>query len=78
MIIDWDGSPRFLSPQEEQERQSSLENAVREKMLGLPRKTEFAWARPDVSIGDGLPAYEPVMEKGAEKGKGECEGEEVV
>lgn len=55
VIIDWDGSPRFLSPQEEQERQSALENAVREKMLGLPRKTEFAWARPEVT----LPAYLP-------------------
>ncbi|OJJ86228.1 uncharacterized protein ASPGLDRAFT_45279 [Aspergillus glaucus CBS 516.65] len=73
VIVDWDGSPRFLSPQEEQERQTALENAVREKMLGLPRKTEFAWARPDVSIGDGLPAYEP-----AEKEMGKGEGDGVV
>ncbi|EYE92089.1 uncharacterized protein EURHEDRAFT_415798 [Aspergillus ruber CBS 135680] len=70
VIIDWDGSPRFLSPQEEQERQTALENAVREKMLGLPRKTEFAWARPDVSLGDMLPAYEPAT-PATEKEKGE-------
>lgn len=70
VIIDWDGSPRFLSPQEEQERQTALENAVREKMLGLPRKTEFAWARPDVSIEAGLPAYSP-GEKEMGKGDGD-------
>jgi len=69
VIIDWDGSPRFLSPQEEQEREIALENAVREKMLGLPRKTEFAWARPEVSIEAGLPAYSPA-EKGMGKGDG--------
>lgn len=62
VIIDWDGSPRFLSPQEEEERHTALQNAVREKMLGLLRKTEFTWARPDGRASESLPVYSPVKE----------------
>ncbi|OQE00443.1 hypothetical protein PENVUL_c051G10106 [Penicillium vulpinum] len=43
VIIDQDGKPQFLSPEEEVERQRQLQQAVREKMLGLPRTTKFEW-----------------------------------
>ena len=43
VIINQDGKPQFLSPEEEVERQHRLQQAVREKMLGLPRTTKFEW-----------------------------------
>ncbi|KAJ5200929.1 hypothetical protein N7449_005732 [Penicillium cf. viridicatum] len=43
IIINQDGKPQFLSPEEEVERQHRLQQAVREKMLGLPRTTKFEW-----------------------------------
>ncbi|KXG49522.1 uncharacterized protein PGRI_071030 [Penicillium griseofulvum] len=43
VIIGQDGKPQFLSPEEEVERQHRLQQAVREKMLGLPRTTKFEW-----------------------------------
>lgn len=43
VIINQDGEPQFLSPEEEVERQHRLQQAVREKMLGLPRTTKFEW-----------------------------------
>ncbi|RAK71368.1 uncharacterized protein BO72DRAFT_17212 [Aspergillus fijiensis CBS 313.89] len=36
VIVDWDGYPHFLSPQEEVDRKLQLEAAVQERMLGLP------------------------------------------
>ncbi|KAJ5205169.1 hypothetical protein N7491_004207 [Penicillium cf. griseofulvum] len=45
VIIAQDGSPQYLSPEEEVERQHRLQQAVREKMLGLPRTTKFEWHR---------------------------------
>lgn len=55
VIVDWNGLPYFLSPQEEQERKSKLERAVQERMLGLSKETEFAWSRP--CHGTTLPRY---------------------
>ncbi|OJJ43961.1 hypothetical protein ASPZODRAFT_801256 [Penicilliopsis zonata CBS 506.65] len=55
VVVDWNGLPRFLDPQEEQERKEALQRAVRERMLGLPRTTEFNWAQP--CHGDHLPEY---------------------
>ncbi|PYI27977.1 hypothetical protein BP00DRAFT_438799 [Aspergillus indologenus CBS 114.80] len=46
VIVDWNGYPHFLSPQEEVARKLQLEAAVQERMLGLPRRTDFAWERP--------------------------------
>ncbi|PYH75576.1 hypothetical protein BO82DRAFT_20714 [Aspergillus uvarum CBS 121591] len=46
VIVDWNGYPHFLSPQEEVDRKLQLEAAVQERMLGLPRRTDFAWERP--------------------------------
>ncbi|KAJ5962979.1 hypothetical protein N7501_007920 [Penicillium viridicatum] len=43
VIINQDGKLQFLSPEEEVERQHRLQQAVREKMLGLPRTTKFEW-----------------------------------
>lgn len=43
VIINQDGEPQFLSPEEEVERQHRLQQAVHEKMLGLPRTTKFEW-----------------------------------
>ncbi|KAJ5505152.1 hypothetical protein N7463_008026 [Penicillium fimorum] len=43
VIIGQDGKPQFLSPEEEVERQHRLQQAVREKMLGLPQTTKFEW-----------------------------------
>ncbi|KAJ5598809.1 hypothetical protein N7537_008893 [Penicillium hordei] len=43
IIINQDGKPQLLSPEEEEERQHRLQQAVREKMLGLPRTTKFEW-----------------------------------
>ncbi|KAF7595091.1 hypothetical protein BBP40_007295 [Aspergillus hancockii] len=55
VIVDWNGLPYFLSPQEEQERKSKLERAVQERMLGLSRETDFAWSQP--YQGAALPRY---------------------
>ncbi|OJJ48922.1 hypothetical protein ASPZODRAFT_164515 [Penicilliopsis zonata CBS 506.65] len=54
-IVDWNGQSRHLSPEEEQERQITLQQAVRERMLGLPKTTDITWARP--WSGTGLPPY---------------------
>ncbi|KAH2663388.1 hypothetical protein KXV79_003037 [Aspergillus fumigatus] len=54
VIVNHDGLPHFLSPQEEEERQVSLRHAVEERMLGLPRRTTFTWAQ---SPGPSLPSY---------------------
>ena len=43
VIINQEGKPQFLSPEEEVERHHRLQQAVREKMLGLPRTTKFEW-----------------------------------
>ncbi|QQK45133.1 hypothetical protein Pdw03_0031 [Penicillium digitatum] len=43
VIINQEGKHQFLSPEEEVERQHRLQQAVREKMLGLPRTTKFEW-----------------------------------
>lgn len=61
VIVDWNGLPHFLSPQEELERKSRLERAVRERMLGLSRRTDFAWESPD--HGTTLPQYSPAKAK---------------
>ncbi|KAJ5933258.1 hypothetical protein N7516_007747 [Penicillium verrucosum] len=45
VIINQDGEPQVLSPEEEVERQHRLQQAVREKMLGLPRTTKFEWCQ---------------------------------
>lgn len=55
VIVGSNGFPRHLSSQEEQDRQSALESAVRERMLGLSRRTQFGWSRPDQ--GTTLPVY---------------------
>ncbi|PYI02902.1 hypothetical protein BO78DRAFT_472291 [Aspergillus sclerotiicarbonarius CBS 121057] len=47
VIVDWDGLPHFLSPQEEEDRKMKLQRAVKEKMLGLPRCTDFEWERSE-------------------------------
>ena len=60
VIIDQDGKPKFLSPEEEVERQQRLEAAVREKMLGLPRTTTFEWHQgASTSEELQLPPYTP-------------------
>ncbi|RAL06843.1 uncharacterized protein BO97DRAFT_429872 [Aspergillus homomorphus CBS 101889] len=62
VIVDWNGYPHFLSPQEEQDRKLQLERAVEERMLGLPRRTDFAWERPchqDHRQSPSLPRYTP-------------------
>ncbi|RHZ60645.1 hypothetical protein CDV55_101510 [Aspergillus turcosus] len=61
VIVDHEGLPHFLSPQEEEERQASLRRAVEERMLGLPRRTKFTWAK--ASRGPSLPSYSPVRYK---------------
>ncbi|PYH37600.1 uncharacterized protein BO87DRAFT_352988 [Aspergillus neoniger CBS 115656] len=68
VIVDYDGFPHFLSPQEEEERKMKLQRAVQEKMLGLPRQTSFEWERP-LSAGSAagwLPRYSPAK-KGAQR-----------
>ncbi|KAB8076426.1 hypothetical protein BDV29DRAFT_88243 [Aspergillus leporis] len=55
VIVDWNGLPYFLSPEEEQERKSKLERAVQERMLGLSKETDFAWSQP--YQGAALPRY---------------------
>ncbi|RAH43808.1 uncharacterized protein BO95DRAFT_342145, partial [Aspergillus brunneoviolaceus CBS 621.78] len=66
VIVDWDGYPHFLSPQEEVDRKLQLEAAVQERMLGLPRRTEFAWERPGAHQQEGHyapPRYTPASSK---------------
>ncbi|PWY82683.1 hypothetical protein BO83DRAFT_375093 [Aspergillus eucalypticola CBS 122712] len=68
VIVDYDGFPHFLSPQEEEERKMKLQRAVQEKMLGLPRQTSFEWERP-LSAGSAagwLPRYSPAK-RGAQR-----------
>ncbi|GAQ03164.1 hypothetical protein ALT_0485 [Aspergillus lentulus] len=60
VIVNQEGLPHFLSPQEEEERQVSLRRAVEERMLGLPRRTSFTWAQ---SHGPSLPSYSPARYK---------------
>ncbi|GMG30874.1 hypothetical protein F9C07_9987 [Aspergillus flavus] len=57
VVVDCNGLPYFLSPQEEQERNSKLQRAVQERMMGLRRETEFAWSQP--CHGATLPRYSP-------------------
>ncbi|GIK05572.1 hypothetical protein Aspvir_009685 [Aspergillus viridinutans] len=45
VIVNDEGLPHFLSPQEEEERQVLLRRAVEERMLGLPRRTNFTWGQ---------------------------------
>ncbi|PLN79610.1 hypothetical protein BDW42DRAFT_186653 [Aspergillus taichungensis] len=61
VIVDWNGLPHFLSPQEEEDRKVQLERAVRERMLGHPIRTDFTWERP--YQGPGLPQYSPTQER---------------
>ncbi|PYH49267.1 uncharacterized protein BP01DRAFT_75047 [Aspergillus saccharolyticus JOP 1030-1] len=66
VIVDWNGYPHFLSPQEEHDRQLQLEQAVQERMLGLPRRTDFAWERPGhvrQQSQQTLPRYTPAGAK---------------
>ncbi|KAJ5881433.1 uncharacterized protein N7529_000105 [Penicillium soppii] len=64
VIIDQDGKPKFLSPEEEVERQRRLETVVREKMLGLPRTTTFEWHQGTSASEElQLPPYTPKEEK---------------
>ncbi|KAL4995205.1 hypothetical protein BDV10DRAFT_175285 [Aspergillus recurvatus] len=55
VVLDAHGSPRFLTPQEEQERKDALAQAVHERMMGLPRRTDFSW---EASATPVLPRYE--------------------
>ncbi|BCS30206.1 uncharacterized protein APUU_80509S [Aspergillus puulaauensis] len=55
VVVDVDGYPRFLTPQEEEDRKDTLQRAVRERMMGLPRRTDFNW---EASDGPVLPRYE--------------------
>ncbi|KAL4754515.1 hypothetical protein BDW72DRAFT_166370 [Aspergillus terricola var. indicus] len=55
VVVDAYGTPRFLTPQEEQERKEALAQAVRERMMGLPRRTDFSW---EASATPVLPRYE--------------------
>jgi hypothetical protein len=64
VIIDQEGKPKFLTPEEEVERQQRLETAVREKMLGLPRTTTFEWHQGISAAQEiQLPPYTPREEK---------------
>ncbi|KAL2853477.1 hypothetical protein BJY01DRAFT_206759 [Aspergillus pseudoustus] len=56
VVVDVDGCPRFLSPQEEVDRKATLQRAVQERMMGLPRTTDFSW---EASGSPVLPKYEP-------------------
>ncbi|KAL4900644.1 hypothetical protein BDW74DRAFT_182479 [Aspergillus multicolor] len=56
VVVDAHGYPRFLTPREEQERKAALQQAVRERMMGLPRRTDFSW---EASARPILPRYEP-------------------
>ncbi|KAL4799969.1 hypothetical protein BDV19DRAFT_384807 [Aspergillus venezuelensis] len=58
VVVDTEGYPRFLTPDEQQERESTLQKAVHERMMGLPRRTAFSW---EVQGGPVLPRYEPPL-----------------
>ncbi|KAL2866452.1 uncharacterized protein BJX67DRAFT_381970 [Aspergillus lucknowensis] len=67
VVVDANGYPRFLSPQEELDRNATLQRAVRERMMGLPRRTDFSW---QASRGPVLPGYNwssPMGNEGGEK-----------
>ncbi|KAL4980891.1 hypothetical protein BDW66DRAFT_146673 [Aspergillus desertorum] len=66
VVIDAYGSPRFLTPQEEQERRDALAQAVRERMLGLPRRTDFSWETAATPV---LPRYEDAAVGGKLEGR---------
>ncbi|KAL3476300.1 hypothetical protein BJX99DRAFT_258622 [Aspergillus californicus] len=72
VVVDSNGDPQFLTQHEEQSRQETLERAVRERMLGLPRTTEFSW---EAAAGPVLPRYESQGYTGA-TGVGEGKGGE--
>ncbi|KAL3453133.1 hypothetical protein BJX65DRAFT_265563 [Aspergillus insuetus] len=57
VVVDADGYPRFLSPQEELDRKAELQRAVQERMMGLPRTTDFSWQASESPV---LPRYESV------------------
>jgi hypothetical protein len=60
VVVNPDGRPRFLTPQEKKERQASLQRAVQERMLGLSRQTNFSWApmaSPTRPEDEPLPLY---------------------
>jgi hypothetical protein len=57
VVVDADGYPRFLSPQEELDRKAELQRAVQERMMGLPRTTDFSWQASGSPV---LPRYECV------------------
>ncbi|BDD56655.1 hypothetical protein MPDQ_000087 [Monascus purpureus] len=61
VVVDHDGTIRFLSPQEVEERRETLQRAVHERMMGLPRLTESPWSPVQVPVQDDipLPRYEP-------------------
>ncbi|KAL5358445.1 hypothetical protein BJX96DRAFT_146623 [Aspergillus floccosus] len=61
VVVDWNGLPHFLSPQEELDRNARLQRAVEERMLGLTRQTDFEWERP--CHGAVLPRYTPPKDK---------------
>ncbi|KAJ9480787.1 hypothetical protein VN97_g12738 [Penicillium thymicola] len=66
VIINQDGKPQVLSPEEEVERQHRLQQAAREKMLGLPRTTKFEWCQRKSGTESEelpLPLYTPKDEK---------------
>ena len=65
VIVDAYGTPRFLTPQEEQERKEALAQAVRERMMGLPRRTDFSW---EASATPVLPRYETAAAAGKLEG----------
>ncbi|KAL6233092.1 hypothetical protein BDW75DRAFT_196272 [Aspergillus navahoensis] len=65
VVVDAHGSPRFLTPQEEQERKDALAQAVRERMMGLPRRTDFSW---EASAAPVLPRYEDAAVAGKLQG----------
>ncbi|KAL4920838.1 hypothetical protein BDW62DRAFT_176326 [Aspergillus aurantiobrunneus] len=73
VVVDVDGYPRFLTLQEERERKDALERAVRERMMGLPRRAEFSW---EASGGPVLPRYE-LASSGAGVGGGSGGGKGV-
>ncbi|CEL04470.1 hypothetical protein ASPCAL05599 [Aspergillus calidoustus] len=57
VVVDADGYPCFLSPQEELDRKAELQRAVQERMMGLPRTTNFSWQASGSPV---LPRYECV------------------
>ncbi|KAL5338839.1 hypothetical protein BJX70DRAFT_365278 [Aspergillus crustosus] len=65
VIVDANGYPYFLNPQEERERNERLQRAVHERMMGLPRKTEFTWEATGNPVPPKYEARESLAEKGA-------------